>query len=94
MHQQEELVGAKKLRSSRKTNLLCANAWDLIQNGKIYIKVDSLSLVSFSCMLVWQDGTNLNPISNIYIFIHICTAQYHILTHISQVPFSQVCWLA
>ena len=46
MRQQGELIGVTQLRSLEQTGFF-ANSKDLIQSGRIQIRVASLSLVSF-----------------------------------------------
>ena len=73
MHQQGDLIGATQLCLSR-TDILYANAKDLVQNGKILIRVASLSLVCFRHLSILARG---QLISFINIYHRFAGALYH-----------------
>ena len=67
MYQQVEIVRAMQLHPKGQTDLLHANAKDLIQYERIQIRVASLSLLSFRNLTAWHVAV-LYPISIYIIF--------------------------
>ena len=74
MHQQGDLIGATQLCLSR-TDILYANAKDLVQNGKILIRVTSLSLVCFRHLSILARGQLISFINIYHLF---AGAVYHV----------------